>query len=267
VLEAVVERMDVKQQVFAELRGVVAPECVLATNTSSLSVAEMGADLGMHFFNPVAVMPLVELVRTDATDDTKLATAWHVTQALRKRAVIVGDTPGFVVNRILTRMTSVLMDALEHGNTIEETDEALLGLGMPMAPSVLLQMVGPRVAWHTLETMHAAFPDRFPLSPTLRNLAEGRDEIVVVEERPQSVEEIRKAALEAVADEVKRLLDDGVVAEAADIDACLLLGAGWPFFMGGVTKYLDQVGISERLFGRPLADLGMPARASPPGHP
>ena len=261
VLEAVVERMDVKRQVFAELREIVAPECVLATNTSSLSVAEMGADVGMHFFNPVAVMPLVELVRTDETDDQKLATAWHVTQALRKRAVIVGDTPGFVVNRILTRMTSVLMDALEHGNTIEETDEALLGLGMPMAPSVLLQMVGPRVAWHTLETMHAAFPDRFPLSPTLRNLAEGKDEVVVVEERPRSVEEIREAALEAVADEVKRLLDERVVGEAADVDACLLLGAGWPFFMGGVTKYLDQVGISERLFGRPLADSGAPARA------
>jgi 3-hydroxyacyl-CoA dehydrogenase/enoyl-CoA hydratase/carnithine racemase len=261
VLEAVVERLDVKQQVFSELRGVTSDDCVLATNTSSLSVAEMGADLGLHFFNPVAVMPLVELVRTDDTDDTKLATAWHVTQALRKRAVVVGDTPGFVVNRILTRMTSVLMDALEHGASVEETDEALLGLGMPMAPSVLLQMVGPPVAWHTLETMHGAFPDRFPLSPTLRNLAEGREEIVVLEERPQSVEEIREAALVAVADEVKRLLDEGVVAEAADVDACLLLGAGWPFFMGGVTKYLDQTGISERLFARPLADLGTPAPA------
>src|ERR671932_1448636 len=163
------------------------PECVLATNTSSLSVAEMAADLGhpervvgIHFFNPVALLPLVELVRTPETDDTTLATAWDVTQKLRKRAVLVRDAPAFVVNRVLTRMTTVLMDALEHGNTVAETDEAALRLGLPMAPSVLLQMVGPRVANHVLETLHAAYPERFPLSPTLANYAAGRDEIAVV---------------------------------------------------------------------------------------
>ena len=96
VLEAVFEELSVKQQVFSELREVVRPECMLATNTSSLSVAESGADLGLHFFNPVALMPLVELVRTDATDDVKLATAWDVTKKLRKRAVLVGDAPAFV---------------------------------------------------------------------------------------------------------------------------------------------------------------------------
>src|SRR5205823_14929196 len=142
VLEAVVEETSVKQQVFSELRE-VAPEAILATNTSSLSVAEMGADVGLHFFNPVAMMPLVELVRTEATTDETLATAWDLTKRLRKRAVVVGDAPGFVVNRVLTRMTSVLMDALEHGNSVDETDEAILKLGLPMAPSVLLAMVGP----------------------------------------------------------------------------------------------------------------------------
>ena len=135
-------------------------------------------------------------------------------------------------------------------------DEALLGLGMPMAPSVLLAMVGPRVANHVLETMHAAFPDRFPLSPTLANFARGDEEIVVVEHAPRTVEEIRRDALEAVADEIHRLLDEGVVAEAADVDTALLLGAGWPFFLGGITKYLDQTGVSERLFGHPLSETG-----------
>jgi 3-hydroxyacyl-CoA dehydrogenase len=159
---------------------------------------------------------------------------------------VVKDAPGFVVNRVLTRMTSTLMNALEHGNTVEETDEALLRLGMPMAPSFLLQMVGPKVALHTLETMHQAFPDRFPLSPTLRNYAEGRDEVVVVEERRQTVEEITDAVLEAMADEIRRLLDDGVVAEAADVDTCLLLGAGFPFFLGGITPYLRQTGVWDR---------------------
>jgi len=246
VIEAAVEQMPVKQQVFAELREVVRPECVLATNTSSLSVAEMGADLGMHFFNPVALMPLVELVVHEGTDDAALATAWAATRGLRKTGVVVKDAPGFVVNRVLTRMTSALMDALEHGNTVEETDEAVLRLGMPMAPSFLLQMVGPKVALHTLETMHQAFPDRFPLSPTLRNYAEGRDEVIVAEERRRTVEEITDAVLEAMADEIRRLLDDGVVTEAADVDTCLLLGAGFPFFLGGITPYLRQTGVWDR---------------------
>jgi hypothetical protein len=113
-------------------------------------------------------------------------------------------------------------------------------------------MVGPRVANHVLETMHAAFPDRFPLSPTLANFARGDEEIAVAEHAPRSVEEIRRAALEAVADEIHRLLEEGVVAEAADVDTALLLGAGWPFFLGGITKYLDQTGISEQAQGKPF---------------
>ena len=252
VLEAVFEEMGVKQEVFAELEAVVSPECVLATNTSSLSVTEMGANLehpervaGLHFFNPVAVLPLVEIIRTPETDDTTLATVWDVATKLRKRPVLVKDAPAFVVNRVLTRMTVVLMDALEQGNTVEETDEAILRRGMPMAPSVLLQMVGPRVANHVLQTLNDAYPDRFPLSETLANYAEGKDEIVVRGDARRSVEEIQQAALEAIADEVRHMLDEGVVASAKDIDTALLLGAGWPFFLGGITKYLEQTGIAH----------------------
>jgi 3-hydroxyacyl-CoA dehydrogenase/enoyl-CoA hydratase/carnithine racemase len=262
VLEAVFEEMGVKQQVFAELEAVVSPECTLATNTSSLSVTEMGANLehperlaGLHFFNPVAVLPLVEIIRTTATDDTTLATVWDVAAKLRKRPVVAGDAPAFIVNRVLTRMTVVLMDALEQGNTVEETDEAILRLGMPMAPSVLLQMVGPKVANHVLETLNETYPDRFPLSETLANYAAGKDEIVVRDDARRSVDEIQQAALEAIADEIRHMLDEGVVASAKDVDTALLLGAGWPFFLGGITKYLDQTGISERVAGAPLAEL------------
>lgn len=261
VLEAVVEVMDVKQQVFGELRELVEPECILATNTSSLSVAEMGADVGMHFFNPVSVMPLLELIRTPSTDGVALATAYETGRSLGKTPVLVTDAPAFVVNRLLTRMTTVVTDSLEHGNTVEETDAGIMRLGLPMAPSVLLQMVGPRVVNHVLHTLHDAYPDRFPLSPTLDNYAYGRDEIVVVDHRPRTVEEITKAALEAMADECRHMLDEGVVASAADIDTCMLLGAGFPFFMGGITKHLDQAGISERVVGRPLAELGAAAPA------
>jgi 3-hydroxyacyl-CoA dehydrogenase len=260
VLEAVFEEMSVKKEVFAELERVVGPECVLATNTSSLSVTEMGADLehpervvGMHFFNPVAVLPLVELVRTPETDDATLATAWAVTQKIGKRGVLVRDAPGFVVNRLLARQSSVLTEALDHGNSVDETDEAVLRLGMPMAPSVLLQLVGPKVANQVRHTLHAAWPDRFPLSATLESLAEG-GEPVAVEQAPRTVEEIHLAVLEALADEVAHILDDGVVAETADVDTCLLLGAGFPFWLGGITKHLDATGVSERVLGRRLAE-------------
>ena len=260
VLEAVFEEMAVKKEVFAELERVVSPECVLATNTSSLSVTEMSSELeqpervvGMHFFNPVAVLPLVELVRTPQTDDVTLATAWAVTKKLRKTGVLVRDAPGFVVNRLLGRQGTVVTQALDHGNTVEETDEAVLRLGLPMAPSVLLQLVGPRVANHVRHTLHDAWPDRFALSATLESLAEGGDP-VVVENAPRSVDEIHEAVLEALADEARHILDDGVVAEAADIDTCLLLGAGFPFWLGGITRHLDQTGVSERVVGRPLSE-------------
>jgi 3-hydroxyacyl-CoA dehydrogenase/enoyl-CoA hydratase/carnithine racemase len=267
VLEAVFEELEVKKQVFAELEAVVSDECILATNTSALAITDMAAELrrpdrvaGMHFFNPVALMPLLEVVRAEETSDEALATVWAVGEQLRKRPLLVEDAPGFVVNRVLTRMTRVIMDAVERGTPVDEVDEAVMSLGMPMAPSVLLQMVGPRVANHVLERMHDAFPDRFPLSPALAALANG-DEPVVLEEAPCTREQIVDEVLEAVADEVHRLLEEGVVAEAADVDTGLLLGAGWPFFLGGITRHLDQIGMSERLFGHTFAEMKQAAPA------
>lgn len=265
VLEAVFEEIEVKKQVFAELEEVVRDECILATNTSALSITDMASDLrrservaGMHFFNPVALMPLLEVVRATETDEVALATVWNVGEKLGKRPIPVSDAPGFVVNRVLTRMTRVIMDAVEHGTPVEEVDEAVMSLGMPMAPSVLLQMVGPRVANHVLERMNDAFPDRFPLSPALASIANGGDP-VVVENAPRSREQIVEDILESVAAEIHLLLEEGVVAEAADVDTGLLLGAGWPFFLGGITKHLDQIGMSERLFGHTFSDPRAPA--------
>jgi 3-hydroxyacyl-CoA dehydrogenase/enoyl-CoA hydratase/carnithine racemase len=263
VIEAVFEELGVKRQVFAELEAVVSPECILATNTSALSVTEMAEELehpervvGVHFFNPVALMPLVELVRTPETDDAALATAFDFATHLRKRPVLVNDAPAFVVNRLLTRMMTVVLGAIEKGNTVEEADEALLRLGLPMAPSVLLQMVGPRVANHVLETLHEVYPERFPLSPTLRNYANGKMEAVVTGDERRTPDELLEAAREALADETRHLLEEGVVGSAKDVDAALILGAGFPFFLGGITKHLDQTGVSERVVGRPLAELG-----------
>ena len=181
VLEAVFEEMAVKRQVLGDLEDVVDPGCLLLTNTSSLSVTGMGEALrhpgrlaGMHFFNPVALLPLVELVRTPATDDVTAGTAWEITGRLGKRPVLVERCAGFVVNRLLTRHVhacSCRRRARQHA--VGDADEAVLRLGLPMPPSMLLAMVGPASPTTCSHTLHVAFPDRFPLSPTLRELRDG----------------------------------------------------------------------------------------------
>ncbi len=154
---------------------------MLATNTSSLSVEQIGAKLkhperlvGFHFFNPVAVMPLVEVVKTPHTDDATLSTAMVTAAALGKNAVITTDTPGFVVNRILAKVLGEAMHAVDTGTPFEVVEQATQPFGLPMTPFQLLEFVGLPIGAHVLDTHHAAFPDRFFESDNLRKLAELR---------------------------------------------------------------------------------------------
>ena len=277
VIEAVFEDLDVKKQVWAELEKIVSPGAVLATNTSSLSITAMGADLehperlvGFHFFNPVAVLPLLEIIKGERTDDATLATAFAVGRELRKSSVLVSDAPAFVVNRLLTRFTSEVFRAIDAGTPLETVDSALDPLGLPMRPIALLQLVGPAVAYHVGQTLHEAFPDRFVDSPNLKRIAEAGlplmddDEInpelvklLEVGTEPLSAEEVRRRALDGMAQEIRLMLDDGVVAEPQDIDLCMVLGAGWPFHLGGITPYLDRSGTSERVTGRRFLPRGV----------
>lgn len=271
VVEAVFEELDVKQRVFAELEEIVGPECVLATNTSSLSVSAMAAGLrhpervvGFHFFNPVAVMPLLEVVRAERTDDATLATAFAVGKQLRKSAVLVRDAPGFVVNRLLFRFMAEVFGAIDAGTPVAVADAALDPLGLPMRPLALLNLVGAGVSHHVAQIMHAAFPDRFAVSDNLARIADsGKQrlltddgeldptlaELLKTGDSPSTAEQVRAAALAALAQEIRLMLDDGVVADPRDIDLCLILGAGWPFHLGGITPYLDRTGVSERVTG------------------
>ncbi|WP_433216871.1 3-hydroxyacyl-CoA dehydrogenase NAD-binding domain-containing protein [Dactylosporangium sp. CS-047395] len=271
VLEAVFEDLKVKKQVWAEVEAIVRDDCVLATNTSSLSVTDMAADLahpervvGLHFFNPVAMMPLLEIVRADRTDDATLATAFAVGKALKKSSVLVKDAPAFVVNRLLTRFLGVVTGAVDNGTPIDVADSALDPLGLPMRPMALLTMVGPAVAHHVAETLHHAFPDRFGVSANLAKVVgagkrgftdkEGNPDpevlaLLEVGDSPSTAEELREQATSALAQEIRLMLDEGVVADARDIDLCMILGAGWPFHLGGVTPYLDREGISEKVTG------------------
>lgn len=283
VIEAVFEEIGVKQQVFAELERHVADSAVLATNTSSLSVTHMAADLahpervvGFHFFNPVALMPLIEVTRAEATDDATLATALGVAKALRKSPILVKDAPAFVVNRLLTRFMGEIIGAIDEGTDPAVADASVAPMGLPMTPIMLLQLVGPAVALHVSETLAAAFPDRFTVSENLRRIVEaGHRTLVTFDETgaqsldpaiaalwqrgdaPSTADEVRNRALSALADEAHRMLADGVVAAAADIDLAMLTGAGWPFWLGGITPYLDREGVSERVNGQRFSPAGV----------
>ena len=283
VIEAVFEELSVKQQVFGNLEGIVRPDCILATNTSSLSVTAMSSGLqhpervvGFHFFNPVAVMPLLEIARAERTDDATVATAFAVGKQLKKTCVLVKDAPAFVVNRLLTRYLNEIIAAVDEGTPLEVADRAGDSLGLPMSPFDLLALVGPAVALHVSETMHAAFPDRFRVSPNLARLVEaGVTSVWVTAEDgtrtldprvPQLLEQgsapidedtLVTRIAHALADEVRRMLDEGVVAEAQDIDLCMIMGAGWPFWLGGLTPYLDRSGASDAAAGGRFLPVGV----------
>ncbi len=274
VIEAVFEQMDVKKNVFAEVELVVNQECVLATNTSSLSVTEMARDLqhpervvGFHFFNPVAVMPLLEIARADKTDDATLATAFAVGKGLKKSCVLVADAPAFVVNRLLNRFLGEIISCVDEGASFADADAAVHALGLPMEPFVLVQMVGPAVAQHVAETLNGHYPERFHVSKKMGELVTQSIPAVwqwddkgnktldprvaeIFGDAPSTMtpDEILHRALVAVEQEARLMLEEGVVAEPQDLDLCMILGAGWPFWLGGITPYLDREGLSQKPF-------------------
>ncbi|MFD0279687.1 3-hydroxyacyl-CoA dehydrogenase NAD-binding domain-containing protein [Kitasatospora sp. NPDC127111] len=275
VIEAVFEEMGVKQTVFADLENVVSPTCVLATNTSSLSVTEMASKLkhpervvGFHFFNPVAILPLLEIVRGEQTDDASLATAFGVSKKLKKTAVLCKDAPAFVVNRILTRFMGEIQTIIDEGTPIATVEKGVEPLGLPMSPIVLLELVGPAIALHVSETLHGAFPERFTVSENLGKVVkagkrgfytwvDGKQvldpevlELLSFGDTVLTEEQVLNRALDAVAQEIGLMLEEGVVGEAQDIDLCMITGAGWPFHLGGITPYLDREGVSERVNGK-----------------
>ena len=283
IIEAIFEELSLKQELFKKLETIVSPECVLATNTSSLSVERMSEGLknpervvGFHFFNPVAVMPLLEVARTSKTDDATTATAISVGKELKKTMIICKDAPGFVVNRLLTRFMGEITDAVDEGTSPEVADNAMRSIGFPMSPFQLLDLVGPGVALHVSETLHANLGDRYRISPTMAAMVkEGVRNFYVKNEdgsyganpaalalihkgdTPSTAEQVRSRALTALAVEARMMLDEGVVSTAAEIDLCMLMGAGWPMHLGGILPYLDREGISEAACGQRFHPKGI----------
>ncbi|WP_454044573.1 3-hydroxyacyl-CoA dehydrogenase NAD-binding domain-containing protein [Cellulosimicrobium sp. Marseille-Q8652] len=281
VIEAVTEILGLKKKVFAELEGVVGDETVFLTNTSALSVTEMAADLrhpervvGMHFFNPVAQMPLVEIIQAAKTDDAALATAFAMTKKLRKTAVLVADRPGFVVNRLLILLMGKIVEAVENGTSVEVADRAVAPLGLPMPPFALFDLVGPAVGLHVLTSLREDLGDRFPVSPGLQRIVD--EQVPVVLDAPRGLPKpvdpaiqavfgdgtagregvvldeagVLDSVLTALTQEIGLMLDEGVVSSPSQVDLCMILGAGWGFHLGGIRPYLDRTGYSEKVLGR-----------------
>ena len=283
VIEAIFEELSLKQKLFKDLEKIITPECILATNTSSLSVEAMSEGLahpervvGFHFFNPVAVMPLLEVARTSKTDDATTATAINVGKELKKTMVIVKDAPAFVVNRLLTRFMGEVTDAIDEGTPYDIADAAMRPLGFPMSSLELLGLVGPGVALHVAETLNKNLGPRYKISPTMqRFVKEGIKTFYIKDEKginqvnpaaiallekgstPSTADQVRERALTALATEAKMMLDEGVVATPAEIDICMLLGSGWPMHLGGILPYLDREGISEAVCGSRFHPAGV----------
>lgn len=279
VIEAVFEEMSVKQQVFAEVEAVVSAECVLATNTSSLSITEMASQLqhpervvGFHFFNPVAVMPLLEIIPGEQTDDATLATAFGVGKSLKKTCILVKDSASFITNRLLGRFMGEFSKIVDEGTDVEVANEAIGGLA-PMPPFVLLGLVGPAIALHNSETLHRAFGDRFYVSSNLQKIvAAGKPgyylpdgsldpEVEALLETPAepvslSVEQARERILSVIAEEVGLMLQEGVAQAPMDIDLAMITGAGFQFWNGGVIPLLDREGVSEKVLGQRILPPG-----------
>jgi 3-hydroxyacyl-CoA dehydrogenase len=284
VVEAVAERLEVKRAVFEELARVLERDAILATNTSSLSVEAIAANLqgpervvGLHFFNPVKKMPLVEIVRGPKTSDETVARCAALALELGKTPVIVRDVAGFLVNRLLGPYLDECVRLFEGGVEPERLEALLYGFGLPMGPLELLDEVGLDIASHAAAALHAAYGARMTPAPTLSVLLNskrlgkksGQGFYVHAQkrgskERPRLSgdlarfapaggprlavlrdEEILDRALLAMLNEAARALEEKVVAGARELDLATIFGMGFPPFRGGLCSWADTLGAKE----------------------
>jgi len=294
-IEAVVERMMVKQQVFRDLEGVLDPEAVLATNTSSLSVTTMASGLerpervvGLHFFNPVHKMPLVEVIQGELTGEAALATAFRFALGLGKTPVVVADRPGFLVNRLLGPYLNEAGHLLDEGVSVEAIDEALLDFGMPMGPCRLLDEIGFEVALHAGREMGAAFGARLSPPDVLdRMIEDGRlgrkngrgfylyengkstgidptlDSLFPHAAGGSSGDEIRSRCLWLMVNEAAWALEESVVDTGDRVDLAMIMGTGFPPFRGGLLRWADSEGLGQIVDGLARYEATLGTRFAP----
>jgi 3-hydroxyacyl-CoA dehydrogenase / enoyl-CoA hydratase / 3-hydroxybutyryl-CoA epimerase len=276
VIEAVVENVGIKRQVLAEFEALSKPDAIFATNTSTIPITQIAAQaarpenvVGMHFFNPVDRMPLVEVIRGEKTSDVAMVTTAALARKLGKTVVFCNDGPGFVVNRILGPYMNESGFLLEAGNTIESLDKAMVDFGMPMGPMALLDEVGIDVAAKVAGILTEAFKDRLEKSSVVEKLyADGRhgkkngkglylyaggkrqgpDPSVykvlgIRAPHPADDKAVVERMVLAMINEASLILDEKIVGSAGELDLAMIMGTGFPPFRGGLLRYADSMGL------------------------
>ena len=278
VIEAVAERMDVKRSVFASVASQVSKTAIIASNTSSLSITEMAKGIGrpervagLHFFNPVDSMPLVEVIRGEKTSEETVQKLSAFARRLGKIPVVVSDRPGFLVNRLLLPYLNGAASLLEEGADVQTVDKALIAFGMPMGAFILLDQVGADIATHASKSMFDHFGDRMQPSPILAALVEagrlgkksgkgfytwtggkrrgidaGTRKVIapyVRVKRKIGPEEVVDRLITPMINEATYCLEEKVVDSPQAVDTAMIFGAGFPAFTGGLLRYADKIGI------------------------
>ena len=287
IVEAVVERMDIKHSVLKHLEQITMGKAVLTSNTSTLPISKLANALerpenfcGMHFFNPVHMMPMVEVIRGEKTSDETIAKVVAYARKIGKTPIVVGDCPGFYVNRLLVPYFLAFNSLLVEGVEMASIDKAMeKGFGWPMGPAYLADVIGMDTCVHVMDTMSNGYPDRMALPEvdafTLMNDAErfgqknskgfycyekdrrGRLKKKACETSVNRLADVCAPAKEVTADtvvermmlpmlfEAVRALDDGIIACVEDGDMAMVYGAGFPPFRGGLFRYMDNLGLAE----------------------
>ncbi|HUP45980.1 MAG TPA: 3-hydroxyacyl-CoA dehydrogenase NAD-binding domain-containing protein [Thermoanaerobaculia bacterium] len=277
VVEAVIEKLEIKRHVLAEFEAIAKPGAIFATNTSTIPITQIAAEakhpenvVGMHFFNPVDRMPLVEVIRGERSSDEALVTIASFARKLGKTVVYCNDGPGFVVNRILAPYMNEAALLLEEGNSIESLDAAMVGFGMPVGPMALYDDVGIDVAAKVAVILSTAFKDRMSAqSKVVATLYEagrlgkkngkglyvyengkrkGPDAEVyrligVASPHAGDRKEVVDRMVMAMINEASLILDEKIIGSAGELDLAMIMGTGFPPFRGGLLRYADSLGL------------------------
>ncbi|MBS0210701.1 MAG: enoyl-CoA hydratase/isomerase family protein [Planctomycetes bacterium] len=300
VIEAIIEQPAAKQELYARLEPHLGPNTILASNTSAISIGQLAEGLkhpdrfvGIHFFNPVRQMPLVEIIRGPKTSDQTVATAVAYAKAVGKSPIVMNDGPGFLVNRLLLPYMNEALELVAEGVSLKAVDDAAKRFGMPMGPLVLYDVVGLDTALHAGHVMHQAFPDRVRESPILTALVKagrlgqktGRGLFKYDGKKPRAIDDPEVAALLAphikpgatmkdkqiterlflpMVLEATRILAEKIVRDPRDVDLGLIFGIGFPPFKGGLLFWADTLGAAKVVeMLKPYESLGARYQPTP----
>ena len=284
IIEAVVENPDVKKKVLSSLEKQVADNCVLASNTSTISITELAESLdkperfcGIHFFNPVPIMPLVEVIRGEKSSDETIAKAVNYVLRLGKKPVVLNDCPGFLVNRVLFPYLNAFQLLMRDGADFQQVDKVMEQFGWPMGPAYLMDVIGMDTICHATDVLAEGFPDRMELGFEItaeklfkvgrlgqksgsgyyqyQKSDKGRLQKVVDNDvykligsektKAFSEEEIVQRMMIPICLEMVRCIEEGIVGSAAEADMSLIWGIGFPRFRGGALRYIETVGLQQ----------------------